>query len=116
MGPPGPPEKKKKPSPLETKWKTLRRTLDELQPIWEEHDPGYFMETMRHTQKQADEVTPDGIENYIATQTVTLLNTLVLLDEELLGESGSMTHSRQQTRKCMGDYVGRVRGCVEGQS
>jgi hypothetical protein len=124
MGPPGPPEKKQKRlSPLETKLQTLQRTLAGLQPIWMKFDPGIFMAQMRHIREQIDEVTPDAIGDFFATETDTLLDALGFLDGELLGETPSMgsppltkTDSYQKTRKLMSDYVGRVRGSLEGQS
>jgi hypothetical protein len=81
------------------------------------------MEQMRHTRKQIDGVTPHEIEQFIATKTDIPPHALDMLDDKLLRESPSMgsqplekTLLYQQARKAMRDYVGRVRGCLEGQS
>jgi hypothetical protein len=124
MGPPGPPQKKKKrPSPLETKLEALQNTLAGLQPIWMKYDPGIFMAQMRHMQKRIDGLTPDTIERFIATETDDLLHALDALNHELLGETPSMgsqpltkTDSDEKMRTIMRNYVGDVRGCLEGQS
>ena len=51
---------------------------------------------------------------FIATETDSLLHSSDTLDDKLLGETPSMTRLYQQIRKDMRDYVGRVRGCLEG--
>jgi hypothetical protein len=117
----GPPEKKQKRlSPIDIKLEVLRKNIAYLLPLWEDYAPARFMETMRHMQKQIDEVAPDEIEHFITTKTNHLLHTLDILDDELL----KATHSQlletaalyQPIRKDMREYVGDVRGCLEGQS
>jgi hypothetical protein len=124
MGSPGPPQKKKRrPSPVETKLEALQNTLAGLVPTWATRDPGTFMELMRHMQKRIDGLTPDTIEHFTGTETDNLLEALDKVDEGLLGETPSMgsqplkkTDSDEKMRTTMRNYVGDVRGSLEGQS
>ena len=120
MGALAPPEKKqKRPIPLETKLETLQRTLAGLLHIWTKYDPGVFMEEMRdmRKRKRIDELTPEAIEHFVATETDdtdSRLRALDTLDRALLGES--MASQPLEYQQDMSDYVRRVRGCSEGQS
>ena len=124
MGPPGGrPEKKKQRSPLESKWETLRSTLTELLPHWEDYDGGHFMATMHHLRNQVEGVTTDEIAHHIETKNDLYFLALDTVASNLQGESPSTgsqplegPHLYQQNRNAMRDYVRRVRGCLEGQS
>ena len=120
----GPPEKKaRRPTALETQLENLRETLAELPPIWEMY-AGLFMEQMRHTREQIDGLTPNTIEEFIATgECDWLLNALDSLNYHLLENStpmGSQPVERtliyQDMRNAMIAYVELVRGGLEGPS
>ena len=124
MGPPeGPPGKKaRRPTALETRLEDLQKTLAQLQPLWQTYDPGLFMQQMYQTCEEIGGLTPNTIEEFIATgESNVIFRILDGLDLHLLENTtptGSQpverTHLYQDIRNDMIAYVERVRGCLKG--
>jgi hypothetical protein len=112
----GPPEKKQKRlTPVDTKLAVLRRTIINILPLWEDYAPARFMETIRHIQKLINDLTPETVEQFIETETDTLLAGLNDLNNRLLRQTPATDESQQVHINNMKGYVGRVQGCLEGQ-
>ena len=79
------------------------------------------MEQMRHTRDRIEELTPKKVESFIASKECdALLLSLDHLDRRLLGRMDSQLFEEADLyrgmRNAMIAYVGRVRGCLKGQS
>jgi hypothetical protein len=117
MGPPSqpPPKKTKVEIELETRLTRLQQVLGNLPPIWEEHDPSFFMAEIRRMDKYINALTPTTAETYITSGELKIeLDVLDALEEALKRPVESAT--AQDMRAGMIEYVAMVRTCFNGQS